>query len=211
MHTSILYSPLFEGPFTNHCALIIDLDSSLLFGTCSLSVDPPSTRNLYSSNVKVSATYQHILSTQLAHYNITTCLTSLLTKLCCYPFCTSCMHKEAKSLDSTIAKAMKYTEKKVTYFHHDAWSPCLIKAGLTLKYWCVILSGLQCNINVTSILWPLYTWFPHLPLPTSTHTITQALAYFKYTCTQAWVAKAYAALFQKDFLQELAQAQAVTH
>lgn len=135
-------------------------------------------RKLYSINVHVSTTYRILLHQQLAHHNIIDRLHDLI-KVLSQNTSNANLDREAESINTTITKAMLYAKKKAAHTRHDAWSPKLIQAGLTLKYWRIHLSAHHHCRNLDHILYKIHFHVPTLldpyssPTPSIPHILKQ--------------------------------------
>jgi hypothetical protein len=140
----------------------MDLDQVVALQGPLNTIAPASGRVLQCSKVKFVEKYIEVLDQQLEKQYYYQRLASLMRKGTRQSF-TQSMHSEAENLDTTLGKAMLYAEKQCDpRFHHQNWSPQLIKRGLTVKFWKVLLSSRKLRKDCTAVLFPILRKYPNI-------------------------------------------------
>jgi exonuclease III len=165
--------PLHAGILSDHRALFVDFETTVLLNGNLTTIPPSATRLLKSTDPKSVDAYIHILTEQLEHHTHTKRLARLMHQGTMSNF-TIAMHRTSEGLDVTLTKGMLYAEKQTDpRHHHQAWSPQLIERGLELKYWKSTLSGRLRKCNMSAILLPIFQRIPKLvPIDTTTFPIS---------------------------------------
>jgi hypothetical protein len=125
-----------DSPRSDHAICGIDFSLNLLSGIAPESLyDPthPSSRQLWSTDVKAAEAYIHLVETQFAHENIESRIHTLLH--CCHltGYCSADDVRILNEIDATITTIMLWAETKCKRPKGQfEWSPLLANAGRTV-------------------------------------------------------------------------------
>jgi hypothetical protein len=125
-----------DSPRSDHAICGIDFSLDLLSGIAPESLyDPthPSSRQLWSTDVKAAEAYVNLVETRFAHENIEARIQTLLHRCQVTGYCSADDVRILNEIDTTITEIMLWAENKCKRPKGQfEWSPLLASAGRTV-------------------------------------------------------------------------------
>ena len=127
--------PIGWGPNSDHAICAIDISLEILTGIPASSLhDPthPSSRNLWSTDIKASEKYNELVQRRFTADNIANRMTKLIKRCNRTEICSDNDIKILNAIDRNITEIMLWAERKCKNAKGHAWSPLLANAGRTV-------------------------------------------------------------------------------